>query len=59
MSATETITGFIIGLVLLVLIAILLRELACWYFKINERIELMKQQNKFLWELLNKDNPTK
>jgi len=40
--------GVIIGLFFL------LRELNCWYWKINERIFLQKQQNWYLKQLLAK-----
>ena len=30
---------------------ILIRELICWYFKINERIKLQKELNKLLVKL--------
>lgn len=35
-----------------------LRELFMWYYKINERIELHKETNKLLKELLDKKEET-
>lgn len=29
-------------------IFVVCRELTCWYFKINERVDLMKRQNELL-----------
>ena len=40
----------IIGFCLLLFL--ILRELACWYFKINERIELQKETNSLLKGML-------
>ena len=40
----------IIGFCLLLFL--ILRELACWYFKINERIELQKETNSLLKGIL-------
>ena len=39
----------IIGFCLLLFL--ILRELACWYFKINERIELQKKTNSLLEQI--------
>lgn len=52
MNDTTTLI-LIIAISLIVLIAVffILREIFCWYWKINERIELAKRQN-FLIELL-------
>jgi len=33
------------------LVFLVCRELVCWYFKINERLRLMQDQNKLLLEL--------
>jgi len=35
-----------------VIVFLLLREVTCWYFKINERIALMKEQNDLFTKLL-------
>lgn len=44
----------ILIIVLLVTIALFfaLREVNCWYWKINKRIELMEEQNEILKKLL-------
>ena len=42
----------IISIIALVVIFLLLRELNCWYWKINERIELAKRQNLLLEKIL-------
>lgn len=44
-----TVIGIIIGIILLFLI---LREVVCWYYKINERIDLQKQQISLLKKIL-------
>jgi len=33
----------LIGLVVLFLVVLLLRELACWYFKINQIVDLLEK----------------
>jgi hypothetical protein len=43
--------GVIVGIVLLFGISLLLRELMCWYWKVNERIELQKKTNDLLIEI--------
>lgn len=42
----------IISIIVLVVIFLLLREINCWYWKINERIELAKRQNLLLEKIL-------
>ena len=44
------------GIMLLVLIAIflILRELNCWYWKINKKIELQEKTNELLGKILEK-----
>ena len=43
----------IIGIVLIIVLIVWgLREVSCWYFKINERIELQKEHNDLLKSLL-------
>jgi len=48
-QSTITIIGVIVVLVIVFFIA---RELFCWYWKINERISLMKEQNGLLKTLI-------
>ena len=40
--------------ILSLLIFLALRELVCWYFKINKRIDLLKEQNLLLKKTLEK-----
>lgn len=42
----------IVILVGVILLFIILREVVCWYYKINERIELQKQQISLLKKIL-------
>lgn len=42
----------IICLILAIVLFLILREVACWYWKINERKALMDEQNKLLKELI-------
>lgn len=39
--------------VLLIILYFILRELNCWYWKINQRIELQKETNDLLRKLVN------
>ena len=45
MGILETI---IIALLIAIVLFLLLREVNCWYFKINKRIELMEETNELL-----------
>jgi hypothetical protein len=38
----------IFGIIFLIIILLILREVNCWYWKIDERITLMKEQNELL-----------
>jgi len=38
----------IIGMIVLFVIFLIMRELLCWYYKINEGIELLDRQVKLL-----------
>jgi hypothetical protein len=55
---TELFAGSILGLILFILILfaiwLIIRELVCWYYKINERIVLQKRTNDLLEQLLDK-----
>ena len=45
----------LVGLILfaiIILIFLVLREVNCWYWKINERVSLMKKQNLLLQKLI-------
>jgi hypothetical protein len=48
MDSTVMYTGIIVFLIVLVGLFLLLREVNCWYWKINERVVLMKQNNELL-----------
>lgn len=43
-------------LIVLIIVFLLIRELNCWYWKINERIKLQKDTNFLLRKILNKLN---
>jgi len=43
----------LIGLAVLIAIYLILREVNCWYWKINERITLQTETNQLLKNLLN------
>jgi hypothetical protein len=53
----EYLGTIIIVIIVLVLVFLLLREVNCWYWKINKRIELMEDQNNLLRSLLSDSNP--
>lgn len=45
--------GYVImSLIVGIIVFLILREVACWYWKINERIELQQKQIKLLEELI-------
>ena len=39
----NTLIGLILGLSVIVVLFIFLRDFICWYFKINERVELLQE----------------
>lgn len=47
------------GLMLLVIVIIILRELALWYFKINNIEKLLIKNNELLEKILNKGETNK
>ena len=47
-----TIGTLVIGIIVFVLLFLLLREVNMWYWKINERISLMQEQNDLLRKLI-------
>jgi hypothetical protein len=51
-----SILTLIFFLFVLVIIWLIIRELVCWYYKINERITLQKRTNELLEQLLNKNS---
>ena len=44
--------SIIVIIIALVVIFLLMRELNCWYWKINERVALMQEQNNLLRKLI-------
>ena len=46
------VTIIIIAVIVFVVIFLILREVNCWYWKINERISLMNEQNDLLRKLI-------
>lgn len=48
----DSLAPLIIVLIILIGIFVLSREFFCWYFKINDRIILMQEQNFLLKKLL-------
>lgn len=42
----------LVGLILLFIIFLLCRELVCWYFKINIKINMMDEQNQMLSNIM-------
>lgn len=46
----------IISLVFAIFLILVCREIVCWYCKINIRIDLQKETNKLLRELIKKNN---
>ena len=50
----EQITSFVVVAVIAIGIILLLREVTCWYLKINERIKNQEEANKLLREISRK-----
>ena len=53
----EYLGPILIAVIVLVLVFLLLREVNCWYWKINKRIELMQVQNDLLRNILSESKP--
>lgn len=51
MSTAPSLIGLIVGTLIAIGIFFALREVFCWYYKINERIHLQKETNRLLKEL--------
>lgn len=49
----------LIAIVIAIVILLILREVNCWYWKINQRISLMEKQNTLLEKLVSNDVPIK
>lgn len=48
----NVVSTILITIVILVVVFLILREVNCWYWKINERISLQKEQNSILEKIL-------
>jgi len=48
----SVLSTIIITIVILVVVFLILREVNCWYWKINERISLQNEQNSILEKIL-------
>ena len=48
--------GVIIGVIVAIVLFLILREVFCWYWKINRVVELLEQQNSLLRSLLGNFN---
>lgn len=55
----QGVLGIILVIVVVLLIFMLLRQVALWYWGINERIELQRRNNVLLKQILDKLNETK
>ena len=51
-TSNEIILYFLLGLIILIALFFALRELNCWYWKINERIKLQKEILFYLKKLV-------
>jgi len=56
MNESAGLLEILIGLGILFLIFLLLREFWCWYWKINKRISLQKDTNELLEKLLSQSS---
>ncbi len=48
----DSITIFVIAIAVFIILFLALREVNCWYWKINERIGLQKETNSLLQKML-------
>jgi hypothetical protein len=55
MNVTGQLIVLIISLIVAIAFFILIRELVCWYYKINVRIELQTETNSLLKRLVEKN----
>ncbi|HOE83789.1 MAG TPA: hypothetical protein PLK91_01085 [Sphaerochaeta sp.] len=53
LNSTSLITTAIIAVVLVVLIALVIRNIVCWYFKINRLVDQQEQLIALLKEIRN------
>ena len=52
MEFVEELIDFLAWLGIILLVFLLIREVVCWYAKINRRIDLLEEQNSILREML-------
>jgi hypothetical protein len=57
MSTEGFIGTFVAMLVVIIVLFLLMREVACWYFKINKMVELLTRQLNNLQEINKALNP--
>jgi hypothetical protein len=55
MNGTGQLTILIVGLLIAIVFFLLIREIVCWYCKINVRIELQRETNSLLKRLVEKN----
>lgn len=53
---TDMVIVIIVAIAIIILLFFIFRELFCWYWKINEVVSLMNQQNDLLRSILAKSN---
>ena len=52
MDFLESLIDFLAIFAILLIVCLIIRELVCWYAKINRRIDLLEEQNRILREML-------
>jgi len=52
----ETFISSLIGLLIVLVVFLICREVVCWYWKLNKIVELLEEQNKLLGSLKRSKN---
>jgi len=52
LNSFEVLSTLFVFLIIIIIFWLLIRELVCWYYKINERISLQRQNNELLEKIL-------
>jgi len=52
----ETLISSLIGLLIVLVVFLICREVVCWYWKLNKIVELLEEQNKLLGSLKRSKN---
>jgi len=52
MNTLNTVLVIVLIILLILLLFLVLRQLNCWYWRINERVKLQEQQNELLTQML-------